>query len=299
MTASDEQPYAHAQHRLGRQRQQQRGALVRLAETRGLLGGHRAPYRDVALTTADGVRLSAAYLPGPTPDAAAIVLAHGFAAHRRKPSYALLADVLAGFVHVLTVDLRGHGRSQGRSTFGYAERFDVAAAVAWLRQEGHRTIVPIGLSMGGASVLHALSNGTPVEAAAVVSTPGYHGAPRTPTMRSLHRVLHSPPLRWGWQRAAGFRFTAPHRWRPYLDPVALAAAVEVPLLVVHAEDDHFFPLREAEHLAAAAPRATLWREPAGFGHAEDGITPAFAVALGRAVASVAATGRFPARPQVM
>lgn len=285
------------QLRLGRERQAQRGSLARLAELRGYVGGHRAPHREVALRACDGVRLSAAYLPGPRPDAAAVVLCHGFAAHRRKPSYALLADVLAGFVHVLTLDLRGHGRSAGRSTFGYHERHDVAAGIDWLRDAGHRRVVPVGWSMGGASVLHALATGADADAdaAVVVSAPGYHGAPRTPTMRSLQRIMASPPLRWGWQGLAGFRFLPPHRWRPYPDPVALAARVNVPLLVVHGSDDHYFPPQEARDLADAAPRGTLWLEPDGFGHAEDGITPSFAVALAQAITTAVETGVFGAR----
>jgi fermentation-respiration switch protein FrsA (DUF1100 family) len=40
-----------------------------------------------------------------------------------------------------------------------------------------------------------------------------------------------------------------------------------PLLIVHGDQDAFFPRRHAEVLAAAAPHADLWLEPA-MGHAE-------------------------------
>jgi fermentation-respiration switch protein FrsA (DUF1100 family) len=40
-----------------------------------------------------------------------------------------------------------------------------------------------------------------------------------------------------------------------------------PFLIVHGTADHYFPLRHAETLAAAAPDAELWVE-AGMGHAE-------------------------------
>ncbi len=42
-----------------------------------------------------------------------------------------------------------------------------------------------------------------------------------------------------------------------------------PLLVVHGDADHYFPLRHVEALAAAAPAADVWIEP-GMGHAEIG-----------------------------
>lgn len=282
-----------AQLRLAAARLRRRGPLRRLADVRGLGGAHRAPHVRVALRTGDGVRLSAAYLPGPRDGAPAVVLTHGFGAQRRKPPYALLADVLAGFAHVLTLDLRGHGGSAGRSTFGTDERRDVAAAVAWLRDRGHAAVVPIGVSMGAGAVLHALATGTRVEAAVVVSSPAWHGPPRSEPLERLRRVMDRPLTRWAWQGVAGFRFVAPGRWEPYPDPVVLADGIDVPLLVVHGRDDHFFPIAEAEALSAAG-RGVLWRLPDGFGHAEDGMVPAVAVALGRAVTEAGRTGRFPA-----
>ena len=63
------------------------------AETRGWLGRHTAASRTVLLETADGVRLDASLLPGPGGRTGpAVVLLHGFNAHRRKPRYAWLAD---------------------------------------------------------------------------------------------------------------------------------------------------------------------------------------------------------------
>jgi fermentation-respiration switch protein FrsA (DUF1100 family) len=45
-----------------------------------------------------------------------------------------------------------------------------------------------------------------------------------------------------------------------------------PLLIVHGDRDHYFPLRHVELLAAAAPTAQLWVEE-GMGHAETATTP--------------------------
>ena len=56
-------------------------------------------------------------------------------------------------------------------------------------------------------------------------------------------------------------------------PVEVVGAIApTPLLLVHGSDDHYFPIRHARELAAAAPHADAWIE-AGMGHAETGTTP--------------------------
>ncbi|MHC8562396.1 alpha/beta fold hydrolase [Streptomyces albidoflavus] len=54
---------------------------------------------------------------------------------------------------MITFSFRGHGASGGRSTVGDREVIDLAAAVAWARRLGHRTVWTIGFSMGGSVVL--------------------------------------------------------------------------------------------------------------------------------------------------
>ena len=280
-----------------------RGPLRRLLETRGVIGRHHAPHVTTKLTAADGTRLTATYLRTARPDAPAVVLAHGFASHRRKPSYALLADVLAERLHVLTIDLRGHGQSEGVSTLGDREALDVAAGVAWLRRYGHTWVAACGLSMGGTSVLHAAASERGIDAVVAISTPATLVPRTTGPMAVLHDVWTTPWKRQSLQAITSIRVVAPRGWRSPLHPVEAAAAVDTPVLVVHGEDDHYFPFEEAEaiHAAAAArvgDRAVLWREPVGFGHAEDGITVTFARALARAIEVAATTGSFAGASQL-
>lgn len=278
---------------------ERRGAWRAFLETRGVVGGHTAPHAHVALRSEDGTRLAATWLPGPHGDAPAVVLAHGFAAHRRKPAYARLADHLAVQAHVLAVDLRGHGHSAGATTLGDREALDLAGAVAWLRDRGHDRVVLVGASMGGTSVMHALSRGVEVAAAVVVSTPAeLQHDPTTAAMQRLKRHWESRASRVGLRVGLGVRVVPPIRWRHPGHPREFAAEVEVPLLVVHGADDAYFPTADAEALAAAAPCGRLWLEPDGFGHAEDGFTPGFAARLGQAIVTAVADGRFPARDEV-
>jgi uncharacterized protein len=274
-----------------------RGPLRRYLETRGLVGGHLADHVATRLRSADGTRLAGTYLPGPTHAPTAVLLLHGFAANRRKPAYARLADGLADAVPVLALDLRGHGGSGGTCTLGDREADDVAAGVAWLRALGHQHVVTVGLSMGATSALHAAALGAPTDAVVAVSGPGwFREVPDTEPMRRLHAIWHRPVARVGLRLALGVRLAGPSAWRSPPHPVQMAARTDVPLLVVHGADDAYFPASDADDLAAAAGGPTVrWHEPVGFGHAEDGVDDRFVARLRDAIVTVATTGRFPTR----
>jgi uncharacterized protein len=109
--------------------------------------------RDVVLTTDDGLRLGAWFVPGATADAPAVLVAAGNAGHRghRAPlARALAAEGLA----VLLFDYRGYGGNPGSpSEEGLA--LDVRAARAWLVEEAgvaQERLVYLGESLGCAVV---------------------------------------------------------------------------------------------------------------------------------------------------
>lgn len=273
-----------------------RGPLRRLLEVRGYVGGHAAPHVHARLRADDGTHLAGTYLPGGG-GTTAVLLAHGFGAHRRKPAYARLADGLSSRLPVLAVDLRGHGGSGGWSTFGDREALDVAAGVAWLRAMGHRRVIAVGLSMGATAVLHGAATGVEVAGLVAISAPAtFRSSPDTGPTRRLKRIWESPAHRQALRMVTGVRLAGPEEWRAPEHPVDMVARVRAPLLVVHGRDDAYFPVADAEALVAAAGGpATLWMEPSGFGHAEDGLTPAFIEVLAAAVVTAAPAERFPER----
>lgn len=281
----------------GTRRAPTRGPLRRYLETRGLVGGHRAEHVTTRLVTADGTRLAGTYLPGPAASPTAVLLLHGFAANRRKPAYARLADGLSAAVSVLALDLRGHGGSGGICTLGDHEVADVEAGLAWLRALGHEHVVTMGLSMGGTAALHAASLGADTDAVVAISAPAwFREVPDTDPLRRLHAVWQRPAARAGLRWALGVRLAGPDAWRSPPHPAEMAGRIHQPVLVVHGEDDAYFPVSDGRTLAdAAAGETTFWHEPAGFGHAEDGLTPEVIIRLRTAVTTVATSGRFPDR----
>jgi pimeloyl-ACP methyl ester carboxylesterase len=114
-------------------------------------------YQEVAFRTADGVRLSAWYIP--SRNGTAVVLLPGSGSTRT----AVLgqAAVLARHGYgALLVDGRGHGLSGGHAMdFGWWGGRDLAAAVSFLaRQPGVQAgkIAVLGESMGGEQALAAM-----------------------------------------------------------------------------------------------------------------------------------------------
>jgi pimeloyl-ACP methyl ester carboxylesterase len=98
-----------------------------------------------------------------------VVLAHG--GRFQKGSWERQARTLAaaGF-RVLAIDFRGRGRSRGGASTGPDEglRFDVLAAVRYLRRAGVKTVSVVGGSMGGGAAAEASIEAAPGEIERVV-----------------------------------------------------------------------------------------------------------------------------------
>jgi pimeloyl-ACP methyl ester carboxylesterase len=230
--------------------------------------------QDVQLHTADGVRLHARHWDPGLRDIGCVV-AHGFTGSSRATQVVTISRALAGQgFGVLALDFRGHGRSGGRSTLGADEIHDVAAAVAWLRSRGYRRIAALGWSMGGSAVLRHAGLGGDADAVVSISSPGRWYERGTRPMRIVHWLCETRTGRTLVRLLRRTRLTGT-AWDPAPEaPHEVAGAIApTPLLIVHGDADHYFPLAHADLLRVAAPSATVWIEP-GMGHAENATTAA-------------------------
>jgi pimeloyl-ACP methyl ester carboxylesterase len=258
--------------------------------------------------SADGTRLHAAHRTPADGGRAVggrglgIVLVPGFSGSWRQERVGRVARDLAAVGGVVTVDMRGHGRSDGATTLGLREPADAAAAIAWARERYDRVAL-VGFSMGAAVVLRTAALYGGVDAVAAVSGPAYWYYRGTAVMRRLHWAVERRAGRGAIRVAMGTRVSS-ERWPdpPPLSPVESAAVIApTPLLIVHGDRDQFFPHDHprALHTAAlagvarAGGRAECWLER-GFGHAEGAITAELTARIGAWLADATATPGTPA-----
>ena len=234
----------------------------------------------VTLVTQDGVPIDAVHLPpegrsGPAEPASgrrdlALVIAHGFTMSWQRPMIWKLVRGFNRHAGVVTFDFRGHGRSGGMSTLGDKEIDDLDVAVRYARELGYQRVATIGFSMGGSVVLrHAALRGG-VDAVISVSGPGRWFYRGTVAMRRVHLAAERRLGRTFSKYVLNTRIS-PEGW-PTPDPMPPAEAASriapVPVLIVHGDQDIYFPPDHGQQLydAAREPKE-LWMIP-GFGHAE-------------------------------
>lgn len=233
--------------------------------------------------TADGEQIAVAHLPGPT-DAErplCVVLAHGFTGSTARPQVRRVARALSSYAGVVAFDFRGHGGSSGRSTLGDKEVLDLDAVVAYARGLGYARVVTCGWSMGGSVVLRHAALVGGVDAVVSVSAVSRWFYRDTVAMRRVH---------WAIETRLG-RFVARHAFRTRISadgwdvvpeaPVDVVPRISpIPLLLVHGDVDHYFPVEHPEALFAAAREPKeLWLVE-GFGHAESAATPELLARIG-------------------
>jgi len=219
------------------------------------------------LVTEDGVPIDAVHLPGRKD--LAIIVAHGFTLSWQRPNVWRIANRFNRTAGVVTFDFRGHGRSGGLSTLGDREVKDLDVAAAWARELGYQRIAAVGFSMGASVVLRYAGLIGGLDAVVSVSGPGrwyYRGTER---MRWVHRAVERRAGRYVTRRWLKTR-VSPEGWKLMPVPPAEAAAkiAPVPLLIVHGDQDLYFPPEHARQLyIAARDPKELWLLP-GMGHAE-------------------------------
>jgi pimeloyl-ACP methyl ester carboxylesterase len=223
--------------------------------------------KALTLVTDDGVPIDTVHLPGD--QGTAFVLAHGFTLSWQHGAVWKVASRLRQAGGVVSFDFRGHGRSGGLSTVGDREIKDLDVAVRYARELGYQRIAAVGFSMGASVVLRYAGLIGGLDAAVSVSGPGHWYYRGTVPMRRVH---------WAVERRLGRAITrtwlktriSPAGWNPVPMPPDEAAALisPIPLLIVHGDQDPYFPASHGQRLydAAQEPRE-LWIEP-GFGHAE-------------------------------
>lgn len=193
-------------------------------------GAYGLPWEKVALTAADGVRLSAWYLPGPRPDAPTLLCLHGNGGSLsdRVEKMRIFRDAGAA---QLWVEWRGYGESRGRPSEAGLYR-DARAGRAWLASAKGATAEKLflyGESLGCGPAVELAVEAAP--AGLIVDS----GFTSVPDMAAL-------VLPWLPRALIATRF----------DNLAKLPRVRAPILFLHSREDDVVPFAMARRNFAAA-----------------------------------------------
>ena len=215
-------------------------------------------YREVAFRTADGVRLSAWYIP--PRNGAAVMLLPG--AGSARTAVLGQAAVLARHGYgTLLADTRGHGRSGGHAMdFGWQGGRDIAAAVSFLaRQPGVRPgkIAVVGESMGGEQALAAMATDPRIRAVVAEGATGQQPADHGWLPHGVNGALQRG-MEWVQYTAAGLLSGAP---RPMSLPDSIRAAAPRPVLIIAGAAKPDEPIAARWFQAASPTTVHVWVVP--------------------------------------
>jgi fermentation-respiration switch protein FrsA (DUF1100 family) len=198
---------------------------------------------EVFLETEDGVRIHAFYLPAPGATRAILYL-HGNAgnASHRLPIGALLAGLGA---HVLLLDYRGYGRSEGRPDEPgvYADARAGLGHLTLQRGLPERRVVLFGSSLGGAVAVD-LAQDRSLAGVVLEST--------WSTLADTAAKVFGPIAR---------PFT-----RGRFDSLGKIGRLRSPLLSLHGDRDDIVPIALGRRLFDAAPEPKVFETLLGAGH---------------------------------
>ena len=217
-------------------------------------------FESLTLTSADGLRLAAWYVP--SKNGAAIIVQHGYKSDREEmlDEAAMLAKHGYG---ILLVDLRAHGLSEGDLiTFGRLETQDVDAAYQYLLTRSDvdpERIGALGNSMGAVTVLLYAAQNPAIKA--VVSDSAFSSlqdevAQGVQRVTGLPAFPFAPMIQFFAERQAGFSAS---------EVAAVEHIDEIsprPVLILQGGADSLIPADSGQNLydAAGEPRE-LWFDP--------------------------------------
>ena len=215
------------------------------------------PMEDWTITSKDGLKLYASYLPAEGDAVRNIVLCHGYHSSGRKDFSGILRYYHENGANLLMIEERAHRRSEGEYiTMGIRESEDIAL---WSHEMVRRIgpDLPMylhGMSMGAASVLMAEGEDLPEQLKGIVADCGF-----TSPLEIAKDVMKKDmgpisylaiPLINMW---AGIK-TGTHMDRKSATEILKEA--KIPVLFIHGTGDDFVPVHMTvkNYQACAAPK---------------------------------------------
>ncbi len=201
-------------------------------------------YEDVQITSGDGVKLFAWFLPAAGEAKGTILYLHGNA-ENISTHIGNVYWLPAQHYNVLLLDYRGYGGSEGTPSLAGAEK-DIDAAMAYLLQRkdiDHKRIAIFAQSLGGALAIYNVAHSPYREYIRALIEESAFSDYRAIAREKLAAFWLTWPLQWP------LSFTIDNDYSPLKN---VAKVSPIPLLIIHGDSDPVVPLHHGEALFAAA-----------------------------------------------
>ena len=224
------------------------------------------PYEEVSILSHDGLKLTGRYYH--VADGAPLeIQCHGYKGNAIRDFGGNWKIANEAGRNVLLIDERAHGNSEGNTiTFGILERTDVINWIKYANQRfGDIPIILSGVSMGAATVLMVSGMDLPANVKGIIADCPYD-APSNIIKKVLGADMGMPvkfvyPLiKLGGMLYGKFNLDA-------ASPVEAVTDANVPILLIHSDDDRFVPYEMSCNIHAAAPEKIEFHTIHGAGHA--------------------------------
>jgi dipeptidyl aminopeptidase/acylaminoacyl peptidase len=215
---------------------------------------YQAAYETVSFPTEDGIILRGWLVKPahPVSQSPAIIVCHGVGAN--KSDFTELAVALArrGF-SVLLFDFRAHGESGGRrSSLGYHEQKDVAAALEFLKARSAvdaKRIGIYGFSMGASTAILAAAN---TRAFSAVVADSAYASLKDMARTAVTGFYHLPSFPFLPLAVLGYELYFQTSVENISPVTEIARLSPIPVLIIAGEGDTFIPADNGRRLFAAA-----------------------------------------------
>lgn len=203
---------------------------------------YKLQYENVTITSFDGTKLDAWYIPAAKETKKAILLLHGYPMEKSD----LLGNAFlynANF-NILLLDQRYFGKSEGRFfTFGKKEALDAKAALDFLENKGNDSLGIFGYSMGGTAAIITAGQDNRVKAVSVYAP--YSDLKMLSDYQYQKLGLLNKPfsnLMLMWAKIFFGKLPT---------PLLEAEKIKVPMLVIHNPNDEIIPIIHSQKILKA------------------------------------------------
>lgn len=241
---------------------------------------NQLPFEQIYITSRDGIRLAARYYHF-RDNAPIQIQFHGYRGNGVREFSGGFKVAREFGMNAIVVDERAHGKSGGHTiTFGIKERYDCADWVEYASKRfGSDTpIILSGVSMGAATVLMASELELPDNVVGITADCPYSSPGAI--IRKVCRGMKLPAwLVYPFVVLGAFAFGGFRLWES--SAVKAVGNTNVPILLVHGDDDRFVPCDMSKEIyrACTGPCELLTIPDAGHGLCYYTDAPRYAQAL--------------------